>query len=791
MLQGPGMSIFRGVVLVSIAACILAAPSSARVLATGPYSDIGSIQGNTLGGATVDIATYEAPVDTSTCSPPGVFPVGTTTVNCSDGSFDVTVIDTVAPTVNVPSNITDEATSAGGNVESFSVSATDTVDGTDPVTCDHNSGDTFPIATTTVTCSSTDHAGNTGTAQFTITVQDTTKPVISGVPSPITVDATNSSGAVVTYTNPTATDNIDGPVGVNCVPASGSTFPITTTNVNCSASDSHGNVATTSFTVTVQNTTPPTVNVPADITAEATGAGGAVVTFSVSATDFLDGTIGAGCTPSSGSTFPIATTTVNCSATDSSGLTGTASFHVTVHDTTPPSLTVPADITVPATGSSGAVVNFNVSASDAVDPSPNINCNHHSGDTYPIGTTNVSCTATDNSGNASGSKSFNITVTDATPPTITVPANITVEANGPSGSKVTYPAASAVDIVDGPLVPNCTPASGSTFPLGTTTVNCSATDSHGNTGTNSFTIKVQDTTPPTLITPPDDYAVYATSSTGVPRDDQYVGAYLHAAHATDIVDPHPVVTNDAPAFLSVGDHAITFTAKDASGNSVSKTLTLGVRPEPATGPGAPPPKPLPDTTPPGNVTNLTAVAGNKVVTLTWTKPTAKDFDHVVITRTISQTGAGKTIVYTGSGTKFVDHKVTNGVEYRYLVVSVDKSGNASAGVAVTATPKVPPLSAPKNGAKLKKPPTLKWLKVGGASYYNVQILRGNGVEGPKILSTWPVKSKLLLKRTWKFNGRKYKLTTGVYTWLVWAGFGPRSDNKYGPLLGMSTFRMTK
>jgi hypothetical protein len=78
---------------------------------------------------------------------------------------------------------------------------------------------------------------------------------------------------------------------------------------------------------------------------------------------------------------------------------------------------------------------------------------------------------------------------DTTNPVVTVPANITTPATGPSGAVVTY-TATANDDRDGPLTPTCTPASGSTFPVGTTTVTCTATDAAGNTGTASFTVTV-------------------------------------------------------------------------------------------------------------------------------------------------------------------------------------------------------------------------------------------------------------------------------------------------------------
>ncbi len=79
---------------------------------------------------------------------------------------------------------------------------------------------------------------------------DTTPPVLT-LPSDITVTALNASGAPVEFTA-TANDDVDGPVPVTCSHVSGSTFPIGTTTVECSATDSSGNVANGSFTITVQ-----------------------------------------------------------------------------------------------------------------------------------------------------------------------------------------------------------------------------------------------------------------------------------------------------------------------------------------------------------------------------------------------------------------------------------------------------------------------------------------------------------------------------------------------------------
>ena len=89
--------------------------------------------------------------------------------------------------------------------------------------------------------------------------------------------------------------------------------------MGCTATDDHDNASSDSFTVTVEDTTAPVLTVPADIIVEATGPAGATVRWSVSATDVVDGSVNPTCTPASGSTFALGTTTVTCSATDAAG----------------------------------------------------------------------------------------------------------------------------------------------------------------------------------------------------------------------------------------------------------------------------------------------------------------------------------------------------------------------------------------------------------------------------------------------------------------------------------------
>lgn len=181
--------------------------------------------------------------------------VGTDGSYSSDSTgvaIEIDQSDSTPPVVTVPPDITAEATGPDGAAVTFDASATDPDDAAGPVSCDHSSGDTFPLGATTVTCSSTDTHGNTGSAQFTVTVVDTTPPALSGVPGDFAVDATSPEGAVVNWAAPSAYDLVDGDVAVYCLPESGSTLAIGDTAVVCTATDAHGNEAQQSFAVHVR-----------------------------------------------------------------------------------------------------------------------------------------------------------------------------------------------------------------------------------------------------------------------------------------------------------------------------------------------------------------------------------------------------------------------------------------------------------------------------------------------------------------------------------------------------------
>lgn len=130
--------------------------------------------------------------------------------------------------------------------------------------------------------------------------------------------------------------------------------------------------------------------------------------------------------------------------------------------------------------------------------------------------------------------------------------------------------------------------------------------------------------------------------------------------------------------------------------------------------------------------------------------------------------------------------------HTFVVRATDAAGNIDVTPAahrwtIAAAPrtvkKTSALLAPQGGVRVKAPPLLRWRRVTGAVYYNVQLYRG----GLKVLSAWPTRPRLQLRARWTYLGRQQKLSAGSYKWYVWPA---RSRDHYGALLGQSTFIVT-
>jgi hypothetical protein len=274
------------------------------------------------------------------------------------------------------------------------------------------------------------------------------------------------------------------------------------------------------MSVSVLDTMAPVIDptsVPADIVAEAESAAGSIVTYAApTAADVfgVDPSVDVACAPASGSLFAFSapgptTTSVTCTATDDSGNKDSASFNVTVQDTSPP--VFPPDFpgtTTPDTepfvlGPDANSFELFWGPFDVTDSDPNIDVSCNVGKLvpgltpppytfvydFPVGDTTVTCTATDSNG-ASVSASFTVTIVDETPPVITLngPETVTLDTN--SGPYVD-PGATATDNADGVIDVDIDSSAVDTTTAGTYTVLLSATDSSGNTTQLTRTVIVE------------------------------------------------------------------------------------------------------------------------------------------------------------------------------------------------------------------------------------------------------------------------------------------------------------
>ncbi|WP_225411387.1 ELWxxDGT repeat protein [Stigmatella hybrida] len=403
-----------------------------------------------------------------------------------------------------------------------------------------------------------------------VALTDTTPPTLT-CPEPLTTEAVGPQGATVEYPPASATDDLPGSPTVSYSHPSGGLFPLGVTTVTVTATDEAGNAASCAFDVTVNLPAPPSITCPAPVVAEATGAEGAAVTWPPATASGME-PMQVTYSRASGSQFPLGTSAVTATVQDALDRTASCEFSVVVHDTTAPALTCPTAVTAEASGAQGASVEYPAAAvSDAVSAPVTVRYSHASGALFSVGTTPVGVTATDAAGNTA-SCGFTVTVRDTTPPALTCPANLTVEATGAHGAAVDFPVASASDAVTPSVALTYSPERGSPFALGSTEVSVTATDAAGNAASCTFSVTVSDTTPPELTCP---LAIVAEASDATGADVTYA-----AAAPQDSVSGTSVTVTSSTASgsrFALGDTAVLLTALDTAGNSASCAFTVTVR----------------------------------------------------------------------------------------------------------------------------------------------------------------------------------------------------------------------
>jgi hypothetical protein len=429
-----------------------------------------------------------------------------------------------------------------------------------------------------------DRCANEAFCDQVITFTDAEPPTFAGCPANIVVENdTGECNAMVTWTPPTANDNCDGavtPVGTH---SPGDTFAVGTTAVAYTATDALGNESICTFNVTVNDTEDPSITCPSDITvANDAGVCQAAVTVPVpttgdncgvaSVTNDFNGTADAS------GTYPVGTTTVTWTVTDTHNNTNQCTMDVTVNDTENPSITCPDDITTdndpgvceaavtvpaPTTGDNCGVASVTNDFNDTADASG----------TYPVGTTTVTWTVTDTHGNTSQC-TMDVTVNDTEDPSITCPSDITV-ANDPGvcEAAVTVPAPTTGDNCGVASVTNdfndTADASG-TYPVGTTTVTWTVTDTHGNTDQCTMDVTVNDTEAPAVTScPPDQVVAFDAQCVATLPD------LTGLVEATDNCATNLILTQDPAVGEEISTPTlVTITIGDGNGNESDCQLTL-------------------------------------------------------------------------------------------------------------------------------------------------------------------------------------------------------------------------
>lgn len=526
--------------------------------------------------------------------------------NTTTCQFTVLVVDVTPPVITCPTDITVFPVNSCDTTVTFPMAtATDACDINVDIAGDANSGDVFPPGQTIVTFAALDDCDNLAQCTFMITVVDGAPPTIHNCPTDVTVQSDPSEcGANVDWTEPTADDLCDALVNLTSSDMPGAFFgagaPIV---VTYTATDDSGNEATCTFTVTVQDVTPPSL----------TGCpqGPFLLTLPTSVCDTVlnwtppvasdnCGLVNLTTNFDPGFSFPTGDTMVVYTATDQSGNTATCSFRVVVRDIIPPVIMgCPSSQTVDPNGACTVPVFWDEPTATDNCSVPTLSSQYHSGDEFPIGVTLVQILAQDASSNYD-TCTFMVTVLGMPPgfDLATIPQNVVT--NTACDTTLSWNMPVAIGFCNNATVTSDS-ISPATFGPGVHVVTFTATDGI-TTVTASFTVTVSEHVAPVMLCPSNPVEVNTSGVivagqgfiTAADTVSGCLGAELTFAlpQATDNCTPIPVVTQTAGTVsggaFALGSHTLTFVAEDAAGNTSECSVTVNIVPAAGVNPVADP-----------------------------------------------------------------------------------------------------------------------------------------------------------------------------------------------------------
>jgi hypothetical protein len=614
-----------------------------------------------------------------------------------------------------------------------SFAATDPISAVD--SCDAAKTYSGPdIALTVVTGACRDKAGNSGSGSVTL-AYDATAPVANATPS----RQSNSAGwynapLSVSFSATDATSGLEFCPAAQPYSGPDSTLAV----VTATCLDKAGNGAAASLAVKYDETAPGTTGVPSR-PADANGWFNRPLAVRFQGSDLTSGI--ESCTAPKNYAGPD-TTDVSMSGTcrDIAGNESGSVAFAFKYDGTAPTITEAISARPPDRGAwYNRPVAFAVRGEDVtagLDSCPPVT---YAGPDAEAASVRASCL--DRAGN-SAERSFPLAYDGTGPHTTAVPSR---EPNGSGWYSSPFSVSFAgEDLVSG--VESCSspePYEGPDSSLAVVGGFC--LDRAGNVGLASLSVHFDATAP---------QVTGATPRRGPDANGWYNHPLVVAFQGTDATSGLEACTEATYAGPDSGAVSVSGSCRDRAGNG-SAAASFALRYD-ATGP---------------TLTGVTAKAGNRTAELTW----AASPDTVLV-----EVRRSDRVVYEGSGNRFKDTQLQNGVRYRYTVIAYDEAHNAAAET-VTARPTAP-LHTPAAGATVNAPPRLAWAAVDKATHYNVQLWRRG-----KIFSAWPKGTSIRLRRAWTYGGRRYRLTPGRYRWYVWPGYGRPAAKRYGPLLGSSSF----
>ncbi|MDG1262664.1 MAG: HYR domain-containing protein, partial [Flavobacteriales bacterium] len=523
------------------------------------------------------------------------YTVGTTTVtwtitdihgNVSTCEQTVEITDDEAPEITCPANITQTADAGLCSADIVIdpaitsdncavASVVNDYNGTD------NASDTYLVGTTVITWTVTDLAGDQTTCEQTIVVTDDEAPAID-CPSAITQTADNGvCEALVTFATPGNTDNCAVASVVNDYNGTDNAtdvYIVGTTTIEWTATDIHGNVTTCTQTITITDDEAPIITCPANITQTAdNGTCDAIVTVDpLVATDNCDVASivnNYNGTDDASDMYSVGTTVVTWTVTDIHGNVATCEQTILITDDEAPAIACPEDM-VELVGNNCEFIipdyTMLAVASDNCDTDLTLTQNPAIGtELFGSGTEQlIEITATDDAGNAT-TCSFLITLDDVIAPSITCPADLTVQVD--TNCEFVIPSYEGdlivVENCNDPLVVQ-TPAMGTVVGPGTYTITFDVTDEDGNASTCNFELTVEDDLAPVITCPGDIVEQLVEECTHTLLD------YTVLVEATDNCSEVTLTQLPTPGTVVTANTPIIIIAEDIYGNASTCTFNI-------------------------------------------------------------------------------------------------------------------------------------------------------------------------------------------------------------------------